>query len=51
MIDFDPEEYLQIDFTNKSLQLIASLNGDEVANNLYAPAVRIHVEPHSIHIL
>jgi hypothetical protein len=44
LIQFDEEEYLQIDFTNKSLQLIASLNGDEVVNNLYAPAVRINVE-------
>lgn len=43
LIQFDEEEYLQIDFTDKSLQLIASLNGDEVANNLYAPAVRIDV--------
>jgi hypothetical protein len=44
LIQYDDEEYLQIDFTDKSLQLIASLNGDEVANNLYAPAVRINVE-------
>lgn len=44
MIEFDEEEYQQIDFTDKSLQLIASLNGDEVANKLYAPAVRIDVE-------
>jgi hypothetical protein len=44
LIQFDEAEYLQIDFTDKSLQLIASLNGDEVANNLYAPAVRINVE-------
>ncbi|MNM07368.1 hypothetical protein D3C81_174100 [compost metagenome] len=44
LIQYDEEEYLQIDFTDKSLQLIASLNGEEVANKLYAPAVSIDVE-------
>jgi hypothetical protein len=43
LIQYDDEEYLQIDFTDKSLQSIASLNGDEVANQLYVPAVRIDV--------
>lgn len=41
MIEFDEEEYHQIDFTDKSLQLIASLNGDETANKLLTSAVSI----------
>lgn len=51
MIEYDESEYLQIDFTDKSLQLIASLNGDEVANQLYAPAVRINVSNNSVSVI
>lgn len=41
MIEFDEEELLQIDFTDKSLQLIAHLNGDETANKLLTSTVYI----------
>jgi hypothetical protein len=48
MIEFDEEELIQIDFTDKSLQLIAWLNGDDVANKLYAPVVSIDVGSHRV---